>query len=192
MNDKKSIRHNLLQLRASLSPAERAARSRKIALRVCELPAWQAAREVLLYVPFRNEVDTWPLIHQVWAGKGRVVLPRCSTCSPGEMEWGQATCREDLQEGAFGILEPHPQRCETVDQVAPDLVVVPGVGFDRRGFRVGYGGGYYDRFLTRPEVSASLTIGLGFGFQLVDRLPQDPWDVPLRAIATEKEMVWIS
>lgn len=73
----------------------------------------------------------------------------------------------------------------------PDLIVVPGVAFDRHGYRLGMGGGYYDRLFARPEYTRSTRIGLAFGFQLVDFLPGEDWDLPIHALSTERGLLWI-
>lgn len=74
---------------------------------------------------------------------------------------------------------------------APDLIIAPGLAFDRDGIRLGMGGGYYDRLLALPRHNNSLRIGLAYAFQLADSLPRQPWDVPVHAVCTEKGLVWI-
>jgi 5-formyltetrahydrofolate cyclo-ligase len=98
-----------------------------------------------------------------------------------------------LVTGAYGIREPAPD-WPLVEPAAVDLVVVPGVAFDRHGTRLGYGGGYYDRMLPtiRAGNPAAALVGLAYGFQVVADLPGDPHDVPVDAIATEAGLVMVS
>jgi 5-formyltetrahydrofolate cyclo-ligase len=109
-----------------------------------------------------------------------------------------ALCRgkEQLITGSFGIMEPDPRVCPVFDFSAqdnfPEVFIVPGVVFDRRGHRLGMGGGYYDRFLAAAKTS---TIGLAFAFQVLDEIPAaalDSWDKSVSAICTEQEFLWIN
>jgi 5-formyltetrahydrofolate cyclo-ligase len=94
-----------------------------------------------------------------------------------------------LKEGKYGIAEPIPngQLFDKADQNT--LILVPGVMFDRQGYRLGYGKGYYDRFLSRPETMGGLRIGITPSALLTDTLPHDPWDIPMQALATETGML---
>lgn len=137
---------------------------------------YRAARTVMLYHPLWDEVDTRPMIrHALSCGK-RVILP---TVHGDDIVTVEVTADTEWREGDFGILEP----------VAPpyegtiDLVVVPGVAFDRSGGRLGRGRGYYDRFLARhPE---STRIGICFDFQIVDRVPREPFDLTMHSVIAE-------
>jgi 5-formyltetrahydrofolate cyclo-ligase len=91
---------------------------------------------------------------------------------------------QQLQLGKFGILEPDPAS-EVLDATQVDLILVPCVGGDQRGYRLGYGGGFYDRLMTDPNWAAIPTIGITFEPMVVEQLPIDPWDRPLNALCTE-------
>ncbi|MFW6323666.1 MAG: 5-formyltetrahydrofolate cyclo-ligase, partial [Desulfovibrionales bacterium] len=173
-----------------LAPSEIPCRSRRIHAHLRTLPAWRSATEVLLYAPVRNEVDTWPIFDELRSRGIRTLLPRCRECEPGKMEWAEASCREDLAAGAFNIPEPHQDRCPSTRTFSPDLILIPGVAFDRSGFRLGYGGGYYDRFLSGLADQSSLLAGLAFQFQVVAALPRQKWDIPLHVLITEQEIIW--
>lgn len=192
--DKDLARTSLLELRAGLDPQAREALSEQILQQVRGLKRWASARCVLLYAPIRNEVDTQPLMDELFSRGVRVLLPRCRPDAPGEMDLACPNCPEELVRGAYGIPEPDPVACPPLPELnretAPDVALVPGVGFDRLGYRLGYGQGYYDRLLASEAMAACLSLGLGYHFQLVDQLPRDPWDVPLRGVATDKEFVW--
>jgi 5-formyltetrahydrofolate cyclo-ligase len=97
---------------------------------------------------------------------------------------------QEIKPGAFNIPEPDRNVCQMLETFSPDIILLPGVGFDRQGFRLGYGGGYYDRFLTHPQLSQTLFLGIAFDFQLTDELPVEAWDKPVHGIITDREILW--
>ncbi len=94
----------------------------------------------------------------------------------------------DLQVARFGLLEPKPETLRPVDPQELDLVIVPGVAFDREGFRIGFGAGYYDRFLPKLRKD-SVLISLVYDFQLMPKVPREPHDIAVHWIITEKELI---
>ncbi|SDB12735.1 5-formyltetrahydrofolate cyclo-ligase [Desulfonatronum thiosulfatophilum] len=164
-------------------------RSHAVQERVRELPGWEAMRTVLVYLPFQNEVDTWDLIHELWGRGVQTLAPCCRPDCPGEMDLYRFRALEDLRPGSYTIPEPDPSRCTMVDPRECEGILIPGVGFDRRGFRLGFGGGYYDRLLalTGAEVR---TIGLAYKFQILDDLPLEPHDQSVQVICTDTETIW--
>jgi len=162
------------------------------ARRFLDDPQVATAHCVLLYLPIKNELDTRDMFAELDRRGTTVLLPRCRDGDSGELD---LYCVDDLAQvcpGRFGILEPDPGRCRPALDMPPEVAVVPGVAFDRRGFRLGFGGGYYDRLFARPETARTLRIGLAYDFQVVDRLPAEAWDQPMHALCTPKEMTWIS
>lgn len=91
---------------------------------------------------------------------------------------------EPLQRGAYGIFEPHPD-APRLEPSEVDLILVPSVACDYRGYRLGYGGGFYDRMLSSPEWASKPTIGIVFEFAYLPQLPVDEWDKPLQGVCTE-------
>jgi 5-formyltetrahydrofolate cyclo-ligase len=144
---------------------------------------WQQAQTVLVYMAFRQEPDLSGLLTQAeqshqWG------LPRCVGQDLVWHRWHPQQL-EVLQPSQYGILEPPPHLpCLEAKEV--DLILVPAVACDRNGFRLGYGGGYYDRLLSSPAWSMIPTIGIVFDQAYLDHLPADPWDQPLDAICTEE------
>ena len=134
--EKAALRRELLARRDALPG--RAEKSRAIQSRVLALPEYQRARRVLLYLSKGSEVDTWPLLDCALAQGKEVYAPRCLE-RPGEMAFYRVSSREDLQAGAFGLLEPIPGRCPPLERGQGDLCLVPGLAFDREGYRLGYG-----------------------------------------------------
>jgi len=185
--EKKNLREAFSAKRRALSPDAAASAGRAVRDRLRGLPEWRAARNVLLYMPVQNEIDVRPLLDDLFARGVRALLPRCRPGEPGIMDLACPLCPEHLVPGAYGILEPDPAACPSEPGAVADLIVVPGLAFDRRGYRLGFGGGYYDRLLSRQAAQAALTIGAAYAFQVVDALPVEPWDQRVRAICTENE-----
>ncbi|WP_375220777.1 5-formyltetrahydrofolate cyclo-ligase [Symbiobacterium thermophilum] len=179
---KQELRRRMIAARQALDPAERARLSGRAQRAVLAAPEWARARTVLLYIPVRGEVDTAALAAAGRQAGKRLLLPRVERAERGLRLHRWDGTPEQLVRGAYGIPEPRPDLPQE-DPRAVDLVVVPGVAFDRRGRRLGYGGGYYDRLL--PLLAGAAAIGLGYGFQLVERLPAEAHDVPLDALATD-------
>lgn len=153
---------------------------------VLRTAAFQAAGSVLLYAPIRGEVETELLARAALAAGKRLVLPRVHQEPKGLVLHAYSGDPATLVKGAYGIREPAADWPE-VGLAAVDLVVVPGVAFDGHGNRLGYGGGYYDRFLpevrkANPKVSL---VGLAYGFQVVESLPAEAHDIPMDGLATE-------
>lgn len=142
-------------------------------------------RKVALYNPIKSELDVTPVLHALYAEGMEVSLPVVE-CGRPFLEFYRFHSALALEPGSFGVLEP-----ERVKQSVPDTVIVPLVGFDRAGHRIGYGKGYYDATLTllRAENPGLLAIGMGFALQEVAEVPADTHDARLDAIVTETEMI---
>ncbi|MEF2143953.1 MAG: 5-formyltetrahydrofolate cyclo-ligase [Desulfovibrionaceae bacterium] len=191
MIKKDKIRRALIQERRAMDPAEAAEKSAAVVRLIRQTLAWKNVREALVYWPTQNEVDTRPLIRELWQRGVRVLLPRCRPGQPGVMDFACVTCEADLAEGAYRVMEPGAS-CRALDAQAdefePDLALIPGVGFDRQCFRIGFGGGYYDRLLGGPKMGRALKFGLCYSFQVKNKLPVDEWDRPVNAVCTEDEL----
>lgn len=187
---KKDLRKKFISARHLLSAAEVSSQSFAVQKNIRSLPVWQEASEVLLYLPINNEVDTWPLLYELWEREVRVLLPCCRSEEEGIMDLAYVRHAQEIKPGAFNIPEPDRQICQMLDNFHPDIILLPGVGFDRQGFRLGYGGGYYDRFLSHPHLAQTLFLGIAFEFQLVEELPVEDWDKPVHAVITNQEILW--
>jgi len=164
--EKAILRKSFLAMREALSENFR----QSLSIQVC---AWvekdlASVSSLMAYWPFRGEVDVRGILGR-WIAEGRMVwLPRVHG---REIEVVRVRDLErDLQPGRFGILEPVGEAVSVI----PEVILVPGVAFDRAGYRLGYGGGFYDRFLSRMK--GALTIGVAYGFQVVERLPHGEHD----------------
>ena len=180
--DKAALRARFRRLRRETPPSVRAVRDAAIADRLRSLAEYRRCGTLLIYVSKPDEVATDALIESAWADGKTVGVPR--SAPDGTMVFCRITCWTELQPGAFGVREP----VGACPQLIPDetaLCVVPGLCFDRFGCRVGYGKGYYDRFLRQFP---GKTVGLCPAEALEQRIPPSPTDCPVQQIVTEQEV----
>ncbi|HEY3094959.1 MAG TPA: 5-formyltetrahydrofolate cyclo-ligase [Nitrososphaera sp.] len=175
MAEKKDVRQQMLEKRNGLDAQEIARRSRRVQEFVITSKEFNAAKVIGAYYPFGSEVKTDLIIEQARPLRKKVALPSVEGES---LAFYELSSSKYLVKGRFGIMEPLPYG--PVDKL--DLLVVPGIAFDNKGYRLGYGKGYYDKFLARKNM---FSIGLGYSFQLVESLPSGEHDKKLEAIATE-------
>ena len=165
--DKAEVRKQIRALKAAVPPEEKLRRSDLIMRRVELRPEFQQARVVLLYWSMPDEVQTQAFLEK-WHLKKQIILPTVVGDDIVPVEYGKDTA---FAVGDFNILEPQNEPY----QGGFDLIIVPGVAFDRKGNRIGRGRGYYDRFLCQHlDVKR---IGICFDFQLVEEVPTEPLDI---------------
>src|SRR3989338_3601290 len=171
--------HRLKQQRED----ERRRKSEAIWRKLCRLAAFRRAARVCCYVALPYEVQTWRMIEQMLSRGKRVAVPvvqrRAKRLSLSEIR----DPAKELARGAFGVWEPVPEARRPVRPRDLDLVLVPGLAFDRRGHRLGHGHGYFDRFLARLP-KATPTVGFAFRFQLLARLPVSNRDYAVQTVLT--------
>ncbi len=181
--DKAELRRLLRQQRAALEPARRDAASRLICRQTAQLLRDQLAQVVLTFSSFGSEVSTGPLIDELAGGGSRILLPvvRDGAILAVDYEPG-----DHLVPTAYGPLEP--EQAHPADPRDIEAVVLPGLAFDRRGGRLGYGGGYFDRFLCALS-PRPLLVAVAFAVQLLPSVPTSSDDVPVDIVVTEAEVV---
>jgi 5-formyltetrahydrofolate cyclo-ligase len=182
VTDKTFLRRQFLERRQAMPSELWREYSDRICIQLQNCPQFTEARTILAYQSCRQEPDLTLLLtdrDKQWG------LPRCLG---KELIWHRWQPSEPLLTGAYGILEPAPTspRLEPIDV---DLILVPAVAIDRCGYRLGYGGGYYDRLRADPLWQQIPTIGIVFDFAAVDTLPIDPWDLKLDAVCTELGLI---
>jgi 5-formyltetrahydrofolate cyclo-ligase len=185
---KRDLRRSIRKLILGLDPGIRAAEEAELIARFHGLPGYAAAQTILLYLSaFPEEIDTRPcFLHAITAGK-RVLCPRVQ-CEENRLRLFQiSSLSAHLQPGILGIPEPRDD-CVEVDVAAVDWALIPGLAFDEGCYRLGRGGGYYDRLLPRmrPE---SPCWAIGFDCQIERELPVEPHDVPIDGIATPRRII---
>lgn len=183
---KKQIRNDMKEQRQRLSTAQVEKLSRQVRERVEELYPIREARSIMAYASIGNEIDLRPLIEK-WHRQGRtILLPRVE--AGGIMEAVVWNGWEQIKPGPFGIQEPLG---EPFDPAKIDAVLTPGLVFDYKGYRLGYGKGYYDRFLTRLSPSAFIC-GVCYEFQVIENVYPHEADIPMHWIVTDHSELVIS
>ena len=185
---KSELRKDVINARAGLPAAAVAEKSARILERIKALGEYRQSKVFMVYVDFRNEVQTGFLIKEFMAGGKVVTVPVTDIANrrltPSRLE----DYPGDLVPGAWGILEPRPECLRPMEPVLLDLVIVPGVAFDEAGNRLGYGGGFYDRFLPRTRPG---TIYLAPAFEMQIRADVYPGahDCPVHILVTEDRVI---
>ena len=182
-NRKSQLRAEMRKVRKAMSPDERKRADDDICAKVCSLPQFQAARMVFAYLAFGEEVETRGIIERAWRDGKQVALPRCT--GPREMRWFRISDFSDLELSSMGVEEPRidEQREVIPSDYEQSVAIVPGFTFDQQGYRLGYGGGFYDTFLSDyPGVS----VGICRSAQQRDDLKAlgviDEWDKPVDVV----------
>lgn len=186
---KAALRQRMRRQRLLLSPSQVESMSRPI-VEYLDAGMQRAGFKVLMaYAPFRNEVDISPLLKS-WRQKGlTLVLPVTEWETQSLLPVAVDRYPEDLVVGRYGLCEPSREAAREVWPVEDiDVVLVPGLAFDVHGYRLGYGDGFYDRFL-RDLTSRTLTIGVAFDFQIVDTVFAESHDVPVNQVVTERRII---
>lgn len=185
--EKIKLRKEMLQKRSALSPIARTAASEAIVERIIQSEAFAHAQVVFAFLPFREEVAIEALITACWQHGKHVYVPKIDTIQK-TMHFYELRSWDALAIGHYGIREPDAT-CPKYEGAPPiDIVLMPGVAFDRELGRLGYGAGYYDRFLQQLHHQPML-IAPAYSAQIVDRVPTDAWDISIDAIVTED--AWI-
>lgn len=178
---KQGLRGRVLRQLKQQREDDRRRKSEVIGRAVIRLTAYRQATTVCCYVALPYEVQTWWLIEEMLSQGKRVVVPVTEPARKALHLSEVRTPATELAKGPFGVWEPRRSAGRPVPLDEVDLVLVPGIAFDRRGHRLGHGHGYFDRFLARfPK--AIPTVGLAFDFQLLDRLPTDAHDRAVRQV----------
>jgi 5-formyltetrahydrofolate cyclo-ligase len=181
---KRAIRRRILARRDAMSQAERARADVRIHDRACAaLDALARSDTVMAFWSFGTEVATVPLIERLVADGRRVALPRIEERDVRPRVYRPG---DPLTPTSFGAMEPAAGEPLIPHDV--DVVLTPGVAFDRLGHRIGYGGGFYDRFLPTTR-SDAVKMAICYAIQVVDRVPSAAFDVPVGLIVTEDELI---
>ena len=186
----RAARRRLRRLRSDLDPRERADAELVIFRTLERLRLFRRGARVALYLPMAGEVDVRPCLEAAWRRGTTVFVPRITSRRRGRMAFVPWVPGIAQRRNIFGIAEPAVAR-RRASALHLDVVVLPVVGFDRRGNRLGMGAGYYDRVLRRRldptrRWRRPRLVGVAFACQELDAIPASPWDVPLDLIVTER------
>lgn len=194
--DKRAVRHLVAQRKTEYSDAQFEQMSRKILDRLQNLSCYQEADILFAYMDMPGEVKMRDLIRRSWEEGKTVAVPKIVVPdAPGtdhrltaaRMCFLRIDSFEDLREGMMHIQEPDPERCECLDQEEKALIIMPGVAFDTDRHRIGYGGGFYDRYLAmHPDHP---TVAAAYEFQIFDKIPSEQQDIRPQLLVTEERIL---
>jgi len=186
MEEKERIRKWALQNRRALEPEERLEKSARIQDALLALPEYKAAAVVMTYMNFQDEAETSRIALETLKAGKRLLVPFCRqreivACEIEDID-------RDVAPGKFGIREPVKNKIKAVPPRQIDLIIVPGLAFDLCGNRIGFGQGYYDRFLPKVRQDA-LIVGIAFACQIVKEIPAEEHDIKMSLVLTEDGVV---
>lgn len=182
---KKALRNEVIHQLETMEMDEYKRKSEKIMEQLLTQDVYRNAQVIGITISRFPEVDTKPLIEAAWRAGKKVAIPKCIP-STREMNFRIFTSYDELETVYINLLEPIVDRTTAVSKDQIDLLIVPGIVYSSRGYRIGFGGGYYDRYLTNY---ACRTISLAFESQLNQNIPIEEHDIPVQAIITENERI---
>jgi len=185
--EKNNIRHTILQKRNSLSEAEIKNAEISIFKRLHNCDFFKKANSIHIYISKKSEPKTRKIIKCCWENSKVVNVP-CVIPGNKKLFHSELNSFNDLTMGSFGVLEPSPKKRIASKPNSFDLVVVPGIAFDTNGGRIGYGKGFYDRFLVHTR---AFRLALAFDFQVIESFSTELHDVPMNGIITESRLILI-
>lgn len=189
-NEKKALRKEILTRRKNIDAAEKGEMDKKILDRFFESKYYKEAKNIFIYISYDSEINTIEIINKAFKDGKKIYVPR-TEFETRLMDAVEITSFDNLIKSSYGILEPSME----VLQVNPnklDLIVVPGVAFDRNGGRMGYGAGFYDRYfkkINKDNIKRIVKLALAYDFQVLEKVPMSVQDVPVDFIITEKEFI---
>ncbi len=191
--NRNSIRSEILHKRDKITPAERSILSKRISSNLIDwIQRYEYNKQgytfqaVMVYLSMNSEVETWKLVEYLLEQERKIIAPVVNTKSEDLIPKQIQNLDGDLVLHRYGMLEPR-ESCPVFPTHQLQLILVPAIAFDRNGYRLGYGKGFYDRFL--PTCPNAVTVGIGFQVQIVDDTFPQPWDVPVQYVFTENGMI---
>lgn len=180
---KKKLRDGYRKIRTDMPPRKKAELDRKICERFLATSAYKKCSVLMTYVSTEIEVDTFGIIAAALRDGKTVAVPRCVE-GTRDMIFYVITSAEQLEPGAFGVLEPDVSRCAELDVFSGAVCIVPALAYDMKGYRLGYGKGYYDRYLSSHK--GLYNVGIEYCCCTVSELVRGKFDVAADMIVTEK------
>jgi 5-formyltetrahydrofolate cyclo-ligase len=180
---KQLFRARMRRMLASISAAQKTARSRRVITRLRRSAVYQKAKSVFIYVSTPQEVNTRPVIRDLLKRRKRVWVPRIDRKSKRIRVIQIQNLKKDLKRGSFGLLEPRRLNRELRDLGRIDVAIIPGLAFDQQGQRLGRGGGYFDRFL--KQIPKAYKIGIAFKEQRLREVPSGAHDIRVNKVFTD-------
>jgi 5-formyltetrahydrofolate cyclo-ligase len=188
---KDSIRKAILEARSKISDQEIVLKSSKIADKLYQLEKFKSSKLIMCYVDFRKEVITSGIMSKCLADGKRVTVPLVTCCIGENRQMCASEVKNlecDLEMGFYGIHEPKKEKVRIINPMDIDLCIIPGVAFDINKNRIGYGAGYYDRFLKGVRKEC-FKVGIAFEEQILQDIPASENDIALDLIITDKRII---
>jgi 5-formyltetrahydrofolate cyclo-ligase len=184
-NTKARLRQQLRQRRQALTLSQQQSAARQLCARFARLSCFRRSQTIAMYCASDGEIELQQLLDAAWRAGKHTFLPVIT--GPGQMEFRRYRAGEQLQINRYGIAEPQAGQA-LIATLELDLIITPLVGFDRRGYRLGMGGGYYDRALEQSGKRSNqpLSIGAAHSFQELEEVPTEAWDKRLQGVVTEQ------
>ncbi|MDE2423610.1 MAG: 5-formyltetrahydrofolate cyclo-ligase [Betaproteobacteria bacterium] len=187
---KKIIRKSILESRSQLNPQERRVSELRILEQFERLDLITPYNTFLVYSSFGHEINTWPIIDYLYQHNKTVVFPKVNLTHKA-LALFVVKHKGFLTTGLWDILEPNEDVCDLISIKDIDFILVPGLAYDKEGYRIGYGGGYYDKLLGQQDCNA-YTLSIAFDIQRVERIPFEPFDRPIHSLITEKKIYYFN
>ena len=188
INLKDNLRKNMLLQRKNMNAENVNTFSNNIIETIMKLPEFLNCKNIMLYLSFGNEVNTYALARWCLENGKKVIVPYCINETREIIPFEINNLTSDLTKSSFGIMEPKHNLLQKADLEEVDLIIVPGVVFDEYCNRIGFGAGYYDRFLPK-RAKNTCTMGIAYDYQVINKIPTGVYDVPLDFIITEKRII---
>lgn len=189
-HDKKALRKEIIEKRNNMDLVKKEEMDEKILNKFYESKYYKEAEKIFMYISYGSEINTRKIIDKALKDNKKIFVPR-TEFKTRSMDAVEITTLHNLIESKYGILEPSKEKPH-IDPNELDLIVVPGVAFDRNGGRMGYGAGFYDRYfkkISKDNINKIMKLALAYELQLLDRVPMNEQDVPVNYIITENGFV---
>ena len=184
---KRELRAKYRRIRERMDRTQKQEWDHMIFYRLIEAPFYKQAKTLFCFVSTAIEVDTIAILKQAFADQKTVAVPKCMDHN-GHMEFFIIHSLDDLRADMFGLLEPDPTQCEKASDYSDSLCILPAFAFDTEGFRIGFGKGYYDRFLQR---FSGIKAGICYNNCMTNSLPHGKYDVPADFVVTPKYILTV-
>ena len=179
MQIKRELRKELIAKRRAVT--NKAQKNEAIVNNLLNSEYYRSADTILCFASTEDEINTDAIINSAICDGKTLALPYCTDKS-GHMQFYIITSPADLTKGSFGIREPDITKCKRLESYDNSIIIVPALAYAKDGFRIGYGGGYYDRFLTEYN---GVCVGICYDEMLLDKIPADSYDLPVDIIVTQ-------
>jgi 5-formyltetrahydrofolate cyclo-ligase len=188
LKNRKEIRSYVRIVRNSVTLTKQYDASNKILRTALNCNLICNAKNIACFLSFDGEINTYPLILKLWLKKKNIFLPIVSSIYSRKMFFVPFTSRSILYYNKYNILEPFYDVKDIILESDLDLIIVPLVAFDRKGVRLGMGGGFYDYFLMNWKIKNFIPIGIAYDFQFVNYISRQPWDISLPVVLTPNKI----